>query len=426
MGRSLKISIVCVVSVVATLGIFIGFVPIPSTVVASGAVTSLRAQREISHDRGGVIKSVFVLEGENVLQGQPVIELDQSVLKAELTALATEIVVLSAERESLIASDLGKIDWGYSEELRALAKEYNLEQNLHRETKRSQTKGDALSTIVDEAKSERNSLAAQLKNRTAEYRAKNDELKFLRDLLDRKGKLQKEGYATLIEIRKLKIEEASLRGGLERLKASINQLQGAIEKNDLTASRLPFEDGFERLTRIAQLSREIAEKKLRRQTVLEALSKSVVAAPVSGQVIELSVNTVGGFVSPGQPIVAIAPAHEHMIIEAKFQPRDIHAVSPGMAAKVVFPTFPQREMLELSAEIESIATDVIVDERTGETHYVARLRIPQEILDTADQRQDRAVYSGLPVEIYLTVDRTTIFSYLLKPIKRSMRKTFRA
>lgn len=425
-GGPLKLSLLAIALVVTGFGIFLCGVPVPSTVIASGKITTLRATREISHDRGGIIKSVRVLVGDSVTQGQPILELDQSTLKAELTALSTEIVILSAERESLHSESLPEAQSGYSAVLKALAEDYGLEESLIQEVERGRSKENARSNLIAQTESERENLRTQLANTTSEHRAKQEELGLVTDLVLRKEKLQEEGFATAVDVGNLKIQEARLRGAIHRLKARINQLRGAIKKNKLDAERLPDEENFERLTRIAQLSREIAERKSQREVLLEAVSHSVVKAPIAGQVIDLSVNTIGGFLPAGQPIVSIAPENEHMLIEARLMPREVHSVSPGMKAKIVFPTFPQREMVELKAEIESIATDVISDERTGERYYLARLKIPQSIFETAMKNRTRKVYAGLPVDVYVTIDRMTIIDYLLKPLRRSMRQTFRA
>jgi len=424
-GKPLKLAIFAALAVIGSFGLFLSFVPIPSTVVASGAISTLRSTREISHNRGGVVKSINVFVGENVEQGQPLVALDQSVLKAELMALATEIVVLSAERESLLSTNTNQEFSGFSSHLKQLAAEYGLEESLLQETERNASKSNARSSIIKQVEAEHDSLNAQYASSSAEYQAKKDELSLLRDLISRKEKLQKEGFATLVEIGELKIKEASMRGAMQRLSVNITQLDGAIKKNELDVDRIPYEDNFDRLTRVALLSREVAEKKAQRETILEAIENSIIKAPISGQIIALSVNTVGGFLPAGQSVVAIAPIDEHMIIEARLLPREIHSVAPGLSAKIVFPTFPQREMLELKAEIESIATDIITDDRTGEVYYLARLRIPQTILENAVTKEGREIYAGLPVEVYLTVDRMTVLTYLLKPLSRSMRKTFR-
>jgi len=424
-GKPLKLAIFAALAVIGSFGLFLSFVPIPSTVVASGAISTLRSTREISHNRGGVVKSINVFVGENVEQGQPLVALDQSVLKAELMALATEIVVLSAERESLLSTNTNQEFSGFSSHLKQLAAEYGLEESLLQETERNASKSNARSSIIKQVEAEHDSLSAQYASSSAEYQAKKDELSLLRDLISRKEKLQKEGFATLVEIGELKIKEASMRGAMQRLSVNITQLDGAIKKNELDVDRIPYEDNFDRLTRVALLSREVAEKKAQRETILEAIENSIIKAPISGQIIALSVNTVGGFLPAGQSVVAIAPIDEHMIIEARLLPREIHSVAPGLSAKIVFPTFPQREMLELKAEIESIATDIITDDRTGEVYYLARLRIPQTILENAVTKEGREIYAGLPVEVYLTVDRMTVLTYLLKPLSRSMRKTFR-
>ena len=166
---------------------------------------------------------------------------------------------------------------------------------------------------------------------------------------------------------------------LKRLSADIDSLTSQINKADSEATRIPNELDIERLTRLSELSRQIADKNKRMTLVDQAIAKAVVTAPVSGQVIELHANTVASYIGPGQKIAMIAPFNEDLIIDVKLEPRDIDLISPGMKAKVVFSAFPQRSLPEIITQIESVTNDVLIDPTTGRKYYNAKLRIPENI-----------------------------------------------
>ena len=68
----------------------------------------------------------------------------------------------------------------------------------------------------------------------------------------------------------------------------------------------------------------------------EQLQRSRVRAPASGQVVGLTVFTVGGVVAPGQTLMEVVPSNRDLIIQAQLQPADADDVYPGQNAQVRF------------------------------------------------------------------------------------------
>jgi len=58
------------------------------------------------------------------------------------------------------------------------------------------------------------------------------------------------------------------------------------------------------------------------------------AAPVDGTVQQLAVHTVGGVVTPAQPLLVIVPAESHLEIETMVSNRDIGFVHAGEPAQI--------------------------------------------------------------------------------------------
>ena len=406
--------------------VFMSTAPIPRTVVATGAVDSLRPARAVLHDAGGIVAELPVLEGEIVSRGDPILVFDTAALSAERTALGTEIVVLSAERESLLSNDATIREELFSAPLHALAASFDIEESLDQEAARIIAKNASENQLTAQLAEEQKSLEAEKLRRIRERNAKRDELSLLQDLIDMRRPLVAQGFAPKADLKQLQIEEAELRGEVERLNSEIARLASDIVKAQSEAVRVPNELDFERLTRLSELSRQIADKKKRMLLVEQGLAKSIVTAPVSGQVIELIAHTVESYVAPAQKIAVIAPLHEDLVINVKLNPRDIDRVLPGMSAKVVFSAFPQRALSEITTDVENITNDVLVDEATGEQYYQAKLRIPDNIAETLHLKEAQQVVAGMPVDVFITVERMTVIDYLWAPLKQSLRSSFRA
>ncbi len=425
-GNGLRGSILTLILLFLALIAFLMLVSIPRSVIGSGELSSMRAARSVMHDTGGVILDLPVLEGQMVEKGDPILRFDTSALSAEREALATEIVVLSAERESLSASG-DPVDFDqFSSNLHVLAKTYALEQDLKDQSTRAVAETAAKEQVVSQLQEQQQALRAEKNHRIRERKAKREEHALIKELISRRQPLVDQGYASKAEMNTIKIQEASLRGAIERLSADIDSLTSQINKADSEATRIPNELDIERLTRLSELSRQIADKNKRMTLVDQAIVKAVVTAPVSGQVIELHPNTVASYIGPGQKIAMIAPFNEDLIIDVKLEPRDIDLISPGMKAKVVFSAFPQRSLPEIITQIESVTNDVLIDPMTGRKYYNAKLRIPENIAALLTTENAQHMVSGMPVQVFVTVNRVTFFDYFTGPLRQSFHSAFRA
>ena len=425
-GRGAKGAVATLIAILCLIFLFVSLAPIPRSVVAQGSVSPVRASRTVQHDAGGIVDALPVLDGQFVNKGDLLLRFDTNALEAESVALATEIVSLSAEREGLIDKDDGALGRRYSSALRTLAVTYDLETDLILESERVSDKEKARTEVIEQLEGEILLLEERLASRISERSAKTDQHAILKELIQRKELLVDQGYASKVELNRLWIDEAALRSSIERLNSEISQTRGAITKARSDALRIPKELNVERLTRLAELSRQIADRRKRMAHVQQALARAKVVSPVAGQVIGLSVNTIGGFVSPGQTIAMIVPDGEELIIDVRFNPRDIDIVSAGMSAKIVFSAFPQRKIPEIEAEIESISTDVLTEPSTGQSYYHAKLKLSDEIAATLTQADAPAVLPGMPVDVFIPVRRTSILGYVWAPLKNSLRSSFKA
>src|SRR5882757_9928079 len=82
----------------------------------------------------------------------------------------------------------------------------------------------------------------------------------------------------------------------------------------------------------ASLQEELVKAEEHRQ--LQTLT-----APVDGTVQQLAVHTVGGVVTPAQPLLMIVPADSHLEIEAMVSNRDIGFIHAGEPAQIKIDTF---------------------------------------------------------------------------------------
>ena len=137
---------------------------------------------------------------------------------------------------------------------------------------------------------------------------------------------------------------------------------------------------------------------------------------------QLAVHTVGGVVSPGDPIMLIVPEADALSIEAKVSPQDIDQLYVGQSAGLRFSAFNQSAKPEINGAINRISADVSLDQRSGQSFYTIRIGIsPEEIAHLGNVK----LVPGMPLETFMKTYDRSVFSYFIKPLEDQVLRAFR-
>jgi adhesin transport system membrane fusion protein len=145
---------------------------------------------------------------------------------------------------------------------------------------------------------------------------------------------------------------------------------------------------------------------------------------MAGRINRVLVNTVGGVVRPGEPIVEIVPSEKGLLIEVLISPKDIAFVRTGQIAKVDVTAYEAAVYGSLHGKVISISPDASVNERTGESFYFVRVLTDSDAL--LDQRGKRLpIGPGMIANVSLLGDKRSVLNYILTPITRLGEQAFR-
>jgi HlyD family secretion protein len=164
---------------------------------------------------------------------------------------------------------------------------------------------------------------------------------------------------------------------------------------------------------------EFVERKIAAEDQLQRVD---IRAPQDGTVFQLTVHTVGGVISPGEAIMLIVPDADSLTVEAKVDPKDIEQVQLKQKAVLRFPAFNAATTPEMNGEVSRISADISSDQRTGQSYYIIRISIPP---DQLSRLGDAKLVPGMPVECFIQTGERTVISYLLKPLRDQLMRTFR-
>ena len=113
------------------------------------------------------------------------------------------------------------------------------------------------------------------------------------------------------------------------------------------------------------------------------------------------------------------PLDDALVLEARVAPRDIAFIHPGQEAMVKFTAYDFSVYGGLSAKVENISPDTVVDDR-GNAFYLVRVRTTQ-----AKLHDKLPIIAGMTAEVDVLTGHKTVMSYLLKPILKIRNQALR-
>lgn len=175
--------------------------------------------------------------------------------------------------------------------------------------------------------------------------------------------------------------------------------------------------------KLGELIANIASLESEHKAALDTLARSVIKAPVSGEVMDLKYQTIGGVISPATEIMFVVPKNDHLIAEVMVNPNDIDLLAKGMTAKIQLTAYKAKLMPKLDGKLETVSGDSFKNEMTGHVYFKARIEIPDSELKKL--KSDIKLTPGMPVTAFIVTGSRTMLQYLLTPIKESAYKAFR-
>jgi HlyD family secretion protein len=234
-------------------------------------------------------------------------------------------------------------------------------------------------------------------------------------------KIADKGFASINRVRELQRAQAALKGQQAAMEAEYARAAegiGETRMQSLSVSR----DRLEKIeTDLKDTQSKLSEILPRLIATREQLEHSLVRAPATGQVVGLTVFTIGGVVAPGQKLMDIVPDGRELVIQAQLNPSDADDAYAGQRAQIRFTTVHNRTLPLFSGIVRTVSADSFTDEKTGRSYFRAEIVVPDnEIRKVRSVLGRGELRPGLPVEVVLAVRKRTALQYLVEPLSGAL------
>jgi hemolysin D len=168
-------------------------------------------------------------------------------------------------------------------------------------------------------------------------------------------------------------------------------------------------------TKAASLGQEVI--KADQRIALQKLT-----APLDGEVQQLAVHTVGGVVTPAQPLLMVVPAESNLEVEALVDNKDIGFVREGQPAEVKVETFPFTRYGTIEGRVSAVSKDAVpLDKRS--LAYTARVNLNRSVIQVDGQAL--RLSPGMAVSVEIKTGERRLIEFFLSPLLKSRQESLR-
>jgi hemolysin D len=409
--------LIMVFALIALLWAIFGRIDVVATAI--GKIIPNDRTKVIQPMETAVVKAIHVRDGQAVQPGQVLIELDATTTAADTERLRSE--ALNSRLEALRAQAL----------LAALAdgKPPRLEPLAGADAARLLAEQSQAGGQFQEYQARQLQLHAEITRRRAELAATQEQVVKLEQTAPIARK-RAEDYQKLV-----KENFISQHGYMAREQTRIEQEQDlALSRAKATEIRAALAQAQQQqATLTAETRRQLLDQRnlaaqkaaSLEQELLKAEQRGRLmhlTAPVAGTVQQLAVHTVGGVVTPAQPLMVIVPRDNLLEVEAMLPNKDIGFVNPGQDAEVKVETFPFTKYGTLHGKITQVSSDAIQDEKLG-LIYATRVKLAKDTLQV--ENKTVRLTPGMAVTVEVKTGTRRVIEYFLSPLMQVSSESLR-
>lgn len=425
-----RLIITGLVVLLVTVGGFITWsmsMALSSASVAYGSLVVESKRKQIQHLQGGWVKQVFVIEGQQVEVGQPLIELSDIKAEADyrrflyrnysLLAQQARLKALTREQDRIVWSD-GLNESDDSLVVEALLRSENVQ--------------------FEQAKLRRQLLDSQYQQRVSLFKEKVKGNQFQkraistqRDLIQQEVSmtegLVEKGFVSKTRMLELLRHKARINAELAEITLTIDVTTRELDSLHQSHQNQMLELKREYSTQLKAVNDELRDVQQLIKTALDIRERILIRSEFAGRVVGMNIASIGGVIKSGQVLMEIVPDSDELIVEAVVSPKDIDVVRQGLNARVRLTAYSARIIPPVQGKVLHVSADRVVQDGNDQATqgYLVKIRFDALAIDDLIKNHGVELYPGMLTEVLILGEERTLWDYLVSPILSGTEKAMR-
>ena len=389
--------------------ITINFVERNEVTRGTGQIVPSLGVQPIQSEQGGVIQEIFVKEGQEVRQGDRLVQMSNIDALAEYQNLVNRQVEFILALRRLEAEAQGTPLTFSQEEITAHPDMVQDQERLFVARREKLVGGTR--EIQANLEQRRRAVEEALSRRTQF----EQNLLLLKEQVERVRPLVEQNVYPRIEYLNLTQRVITQEGELNALAETITRTQSEVREEETRLGNRDNEWHAAVAAETNEFRRQLDSINEKLKAGIYQVEISELVAPMNG-VIRRILLTEEGVAQRAQTIMELLPTDDTLEVDARFKPQDRDLLRVGQRASVKVDAYDFTIYGALPAVVTRISADTIEDSR-GQPWYEVRLRTESNRL--IHKGQELEIKPGMTVQVDVISGQKSIFDYLMKPILKS-------
>jgi HlyD family type I secretion membrane fusion protein len=407
---------------VGGISAWVWLAPISGAVIGPGVVKVDMNRKTVQHQEGGLVSEILVRDGTKVKAGQTLIVLKDVRVDAGNEAVRTQLDAELAKAARLSAEIINR-KIVFPPELLERRSDPRVAELLKHESTLFRVRREALANQIILLQSQAREARDEIKARSVQMKADDEAIRFQREELAANSSLADKGFVSKTRLLTLQREVAQHESRRAEGAAELARAQQKVSDLELRAETLRSSFVQEASNELRQTTAAIFELRERMRPAQDAEQRQRIIAPISGEVVDLKITSVGAVIAPREPILDIVPENADLLVEARVRPEDVTFVYLDAHADVRLTAFRRRLTPTVNGTVTYISADRLVDKDSNNTpYYAVHVRVSPEALKKAGNLQLQA---GMPAEVYIQTTARNALQYLVDPVLAFLQRSLR-
>ena len=392
---------------VIALLLWASLVPIDSGVPAQGVIGIEQQRQAVQHWQGGIVKKLLVKEGDQVQQGQLLLALDDTQIRADLQRAEQAYGQYQARLQRLLAEREQRV---------SLTKTNHVEDDLNTQaallTARQQTITLEKQVLTEQITSKK----LDIQRQQAITNSRQQQVALLAKEIDAHLALIKQGYNGQERLLELQREQLEKQDEQQQAQLMMVQLQADIRElqQQILLRQAKYQQDIEQ--EMTQVQERLTELEQQKASLADRLKHTQIISPATGMVVSQMIHTQGGVINAGQVLMDIVPPQQGFVVDAKVAPHLIEKIQLNQLAHIRLVALNSLNPV-VEAKVIYISPDQITPTNNSPAYFAVRLVInPQSLKSLKYQK----ISAGMPAEVLLKTGERTFIHYLAEPLLKTL------
>ena len=390
---------------------------IDEVAVATGKVIPVGQVKVVQAEDKGVVKAIFVKDGQRVKQGDVLLELDQTISAAEMMRLKKEVAYYSLDVARLQAEQSG-LPFSPALLPELDPKEVSFQMQLY------QTRMGEYRAKLAAAEAAVAQQSAALDSGEAQVEKYQRLLVIARDQEERMESLLKENAVSLFQVLQYRSNRIQMETNLTSQRAEISRLQAMLAQSRQQLISVTAERDRDIATKMVEDRKLLGtnQEELKKAGEKNRLAK--ILAPADGRVGQLSVHTVGGVVTAAQALMTVVPDDVRLEVEAWISNKDIGFVAEGQKAEIKVETFNFQKFGTVDAIVAEISPDA-AKQSDKDTELKFRVLLTLDRANVKMKEREAQLAPGMAVTAEIKIRQKRLIEFFLDPFRKQTSEALR-